>query len=55
MLVNLTSDKYFTSVKPAKLYGSVSKPMFLDEKNVKYKWISFYTKKGLWPDELLYH
>ncbi|EFW11398.1 putative conserved protein [Serratia symbiotica str. Tucson] len=45
VVVNLASDEYFKSVKPAKLYGSVIKPVFLDEKNGKYKVISFYAKK----------
>ncbi|MBF1994325.1 peroxide stress protein YaaA [Serratia symbiotica] len=46
VVVNLASDEYFKSVKPAKLYGSVIKPVFLDEKNGKYKVISFYAKKA---------
>lgn len=46
MVVNLASDEYFKSVKPAKLYGSVIRPVFLDEKNGKYKVISFYAKKA---------
>lgn len=45
VVVNLASDEYFKSVKPAKLRGSLIKPVFLDEKNGKYKVISFYAKK----------
>lgn len=46
VVVNLASDEYFKSVKPAKLRGSLIKPVFLDEKNGKYKVISFYAKKA---------
>lgn len=46
VIVNLASDEYFKSVKPAKLQGSLIKPVFLDEKNGKYKVISFYAKKA---------
>lgn len=33
-------------MKPAKLHGALIKPVFLDEKNGKYKVISFYAKKA---------
>ncbi|HIC7645253.1 TPA: peroxide stress protein YaaA [Serratia liquefaciens] len=46
VVVNLASDEYFKSVKPAKLQGTLIKPVFLDEKNGKYKVISFYAKKA---------
>ncbi len=46
ILVNLASDEYFKAVKPAKLEGEIIKPVFLDEKNGKYKVISFYAKKA---------
>ncbi|CAI1031357.1 Protein of uncharacterised function (DUF328) [Serratia entomophila] len=46
VVVNLASDEYFRSVKPAKLHGTLLKPVFLDEKNGKYKVISFYAKKA---------
>jgi cytoplasmic iron level regulating protein YaaA (DUF328/UPF0246 family) len=46
MLINLASDEYFKAVKPAKLAASLIKPVFLDEKNGKYKIISFYAKKA---------
>lgn len=45
MVVNLAYNEYFKSVKLAKLHGLVIKPVFLDEKNGKYKVISFYTKE----------
>lgn len=45
VLVNLASDEYFKAVKPKLLDGEIIKPVFLDEKNGKYKVISFYAKK----------
>lgn len=46
VLVNLASDEYFKSVNIKKLDGVMVKPVFLDEKNGKYKVISFYAKKA---------
>lgn len=46
VLVNLASDEYFKAVKPEKLNAVIIKPVFLDEKNGKYKVISFYAKKA---------
>ena len=46
ILINLASDEYFKSVKPAKLNARLIKPVFLDEKNGKFKVISFYAKKA---------
>ena len=46
VLVNLSSDEYFKSVNTKKLDGEIIKPIFLDEKNGKYKVISFYAKKA---------
>ncbi|WON77616.1 peroxide stress protein YaaA [Serratia sp. UGAL515B_01] len=46
VIVNLASDEYFKSVVTTKLKGSLIKPVFLDEKNGKYKVISFYAKKA---------
>ncbi|KER03257.1 peroxide stress protein YaaA [Photorhabdus temperata] len=46
ILVNLASDEYFKSVNTKKLAGKIIKPVFLDEKNGKYKIISFYAKKA---------
>ncbi|EKT55419.1 peroxide stress protein YaaA [Providencia burhodogranariea] len=46
VLVNLASDEYFKSVNAKKLDGIIVKPVFLDEKNGKYKVISFYAKKA---------
>ncbi len=42
----LASDEYFKSVKTPKLQGQLIKPVFLDEKNGKFKVISFYAKKA---------
>lgn len=46
IVVNLASDEYFKSVKPKVLKGRIIKPVFLDEKNGKFKVISFYAKKA---------
>lgn len=46
ILVNLASDEYFNSVKTKNLTATIVKPIFLDEKNGKYKVISFYAKKA---------
>lgn len=46
VVINLASDEYFKSVKPAKLKATIVKPVFLDEKNGKFKVISFYAKKA---------
>lgn len=46
ILINLASDEYFKSVKPARLKARIIKPVFLDEKNGKFKVISFYAKKA---------
>ncbi|WP_340610409.1 peroxide stress protein YaaA [Xenorhabdus bharatensis] len=46
VLVNLASDEYFKSVNTKKLAARMIKPVFLDEKNGKYKVISFYAKKA---------
>lgn len=46
VLVNLASDEYFGAVKASHLNAKIIKPIFLDEKNGKYKVISFYAKKA---------
>ena len=45
IVINLASDEYFRSVKTQKLKGTLIKPIFLDEKNGKFKVISFYAKR----------
>lgn len=45
-LINLASDEYFKAIHPRNLHCSVIKPIFLDEKNNRYKMISFYAKKA---------
>ncbi|AUI65662.1 MULTISPECIES: peroxide stress protein YaaA [Glaesserella] len=46
LLVNLASDEYFGAVQAGRLSAKIVKPVFLDEKNGKYKVISFYAKKA---------
>ncbi|PSN08803.1 peroxide stress protein YaaA [Siccibacter turicensis] len=46
LVVNLASDEYFKAVKLKALEGEIVKPVFLDEKNGKFKVISFYAKKA---------
>lgn len=46
LLVNIASDEYYKSVKESKIQAEVIKPVFLDQKNGKYKVISFYAKKA---------
>ena len=45
-LINLASEEYFNAVKPALLPAAVISPVFQDEKNGKYKIISFHAKKA---------
>lgn len=46
LLVNLASDEYYKSVNEKKIKAEIIKPVFLDQKNGKYKVISFYAKKA---------
>ncbi|WP_018650983.1 peroxide stress protein YaaA [Actinobacillus capsulatus] len=46
ILVNLASDEYYGAVKAKQLQATIIKPVFLDEKNGKFKQISFYAKKA---------
>ena len=46
VLINLASDEYFKAIKPKKLNAELIKPVFLDEKDGKFKVISFYAKKA---------
>lgn len=46
VLVNLASNEYFKSVKPAELNAEIVTPVFKDCKNGQYKIISFYAKKA---------
>ncbi|MBF0752424.1 MULTISPECIES: peroxide stress protein YaaA [unclassified Pasteurella] len=46
VLVNLSSDEYYKSVKENQLHAQIIKPVFLDNKNGKYKVVSFYAKKA---------
>lgn len=46
VLLNLASDEYFKVVKPSVLGREVISPIFQDEKDGKYKIISFYAKRA---------
>ena len=46
LLVNLASQEYFKAAKAKNLKASIVSPVFKDEKNGKYKIISFYAKKA---------
>lgn len=45
-LVNLASNEYFSAVNAKKINAQIITPRFEDEKNGKYKVISFYAKKA---------
>ncbi|MEC9247937.1 MAG: peroxide stress protein YaaA [Pseudomonadota bacterium] len=45
-LVNLASEEYFKAVNKAKLDAELITPIFKDEKNGKFKVVSFYAKKA---------
>jgi len=57
LVVNLASNEYFSSVKPAKLEGQLITPIFKDEKKGSFKIISFYAKKarGMMADFIVRH
>lgn len=46
ILVNLASNEYFKAVQKKALTGNIITPRFEDQKNGKYKVISFYAKKA---------
>ena len=46
VLINLASQEYFKSVNTQKLNTRLITPIFKDEKNGKYKIISFYAKRA---------
>lgn len=46
LLVNLASNEYFSVVQPERLDAKIVTPVFLDEKNGKYKIISFFAKRA---------
>lgn len=46
VLVNLASNEYFKAIDPKRLSARVITPVFKDEKNGKFKIISFYAKKA---------
>ncbi|MES2675435.1 MAG: peroxide stress protein YaaA [Pseudomonadota bacterium] len=46
VVVNLASVEYFSAVKPKLLQAEIITPIFKDEKNGKFKIISFFAKKA---------
>nr|WP_086940336.1 peroxide stress protein YaaA [Thaumasiovibrio occultus] len=46
VLINLASNEYFKAVKVKGLNAEIITPVFKDEKNGKYKIISFFAKKA---------
>ena len=46
VLINLASQEYFKSINTKKLNARLITPIFKDEKNGKYKIISFYAKRA---------
>lgn len=46
VLINLASNEYFKAVKKKVLNAEIITPRFEDEKNGRYKVISFYAKKA---------
>jgi cytoplasmic iron level regulating protein YaaA (DUF328/UPF0246 family) len=46
VLVNLASEEYFKSVRPAKLKGRLVQAVFEDWKDSRYRIISFYAKRA---------
>ena len=46
LLINLASDEYYKAIQEKNLQAEIVKPVFLDQKNGKYKVISFYAKKA---------
>lgn len=54
-IINLASNEYFSSVKKKKLDGEIITPVFKDDKNGKYKIISFFAKKarGMMADYII--
>ena len=43
--LNLASDEYYKISEESQLEAQIVKPVFLDNKNGKYKVVSFYAKK----------
>lgn len=55
VLINLASDEYYKSVKENQLNAQIVKPVFLDNKNGKYKVVSFLCEKSPWFNVSFYH
>ena len=46
VLVNLASNEYFKAAKEKNIIGRIVRPIFMDNKDGKYKIISFFAKKA---------
>ena len=46
VLINLASNEYFKSVQPKNLQADIITPVFMDQKDDKYKIISFFAKRA---------
>ena len=46
IVINLASQEYFKAIQPKKLNARIITPVFQDEKDGKYKIISFYAKRA---------
>jgi cytoplasmic iron level regulating protein YaaA (DUF328/UPF0246 family) len=46
VLLNLASNEYFKSVRQERINAPIITPVFMDQKNDKYKIISFFAKKA---------
>jgi len=46
VLLNLASNEYFKALQPAEMNAEVITPVFKDEKNGKYRVMSFYAKQA---------
>lgn len=45
-LINLASNEYFKAIEPSKLNAEIITPVFKDNKNGKYRVVSFFAKKA---------
>ena len=55
VLINLASDEYYKSVKENQLNAQIVKPVFLDNKNGKYKVVKLLCEKSPWFNVSFYH
>jgi len=57
LLINLASQEYFKSIRPAKLHAEIITPVFKEYKNGQYKVIGIYAKRarGLMSRYMIQH